>query len=468
MAASQQVNTASATRVTRAAVVLYGLLVLTCALGLLAQTATNTVIPTIADEFGIGLGLAQWLATIYLLSSGIVIPIAAYWSHKMHMRSHALIGMAVLCAGSLVDYVAPSIWIMLLGRVMQAFGVGVVMPLMTTVAVTRFPPGRRATAMGIAGIALGVCPNLGPTVCGALDGMWGWRSFFLIMAGLSALLFALMFLLVKEDDLPNKDMRFDTISFMQSVFALGGLLLGLSNVSTYGVASVYVWVPLAIGIVFLVLFVKRQHVLAEPLINLRICESPRFVFGMIAVGALHASFVGVTLVIPLFVQNVQGGTALEAGYVLLPATIVAIVVNPLAGIFADKIGTRPVGLFFGMFLVIGAVLWLFIDESTPLWQLMCYQTIRDIGVSGFIGPLSTWSISGLPGPIIPDGSSASAIIRQVAAAFGTALMVLAIEATGAFSSLGAYGVLPYQVAFGVSALFALVALVCVAARVHND
>ena len=453
-------------RIARNSIVLYALLVLTVALGLLAQTATNTVIPVMASEFGIGLDLAQWVASIYLLGSGIVVPIAAYWSHKLHVRTHALIGMAMLCAGALLDYIAPDIWVMLLGRTMQAFGIGVVMPPMQAVAITRFPHGRQATAMGIAGIALGVCPNLGPTVCGALDGIWGWRSFFLVLAAASAVLFVCMFFLVKEDDIPNKDMRFDTLSFVQAAVALGGLLLGLSNVSSFGIASIYVWLPLAVGVVMLAVFLRRQRTLDEPLINLRIFESGQFTHGQIIVGLLHASFVGVTLVIPLFVENVQGGTSLQAGLVLLPATIVAIAVNPIAGILTDKLGARPVTLFSASSLFLGACLWLLIDEATPLWMLMAYQTIRAVGISGLIGPATSWSLMGLAGPFVPDGSSVSAIVRQVAAALGTALMVLAIEAGTAWAvSISALS-LPYQLAFGVSALLALFTLVHVIRHVR--
>ena len=219
-------------------------------------------------------------------------------------------------------------------------------------------------------------------------------------------------------------------------------------------------------LVFLVLFVQRQRVVEHPLMDLRIFKSRIFVGGLTASLFVFACFMGVTLVIPLYVIEVLGGTSLDAGLVILPSTITALIVNPLSGVMADKTSPRLTTLIFGTFLVVGSVSCVFVGEDTPLWLLAVWQTIRAIGVSGLIGPLVTFSLSGLNGPLVPHGSTAQVIGRQVAATFGTAIMVLLmtlfadVVATGSASMA-----LPYQASFAFSAVMAIGAMLLIIARV---
>ena len=173
---------------------------------------------------------------------------------------------------------------------------------------------------------------------------------------------------------------------------------------------------------------------------------------------------GITLVIPLYVVYVLGGTSLDAGLVALPSTFTALLVNPISGILADKTTPRLAALIFVSFLAVGSVTCVFVSHDTPLWLLTTWQTIRAIGVSGLIGPLLTYSLAGLKGPLVPHGSAASVVIRQVAATFGTALMVFCMTMVTAL--VGATSPLPYQVAFGFSAVLALACLVFVFLRVR--
>ena len=259
--------------------------------------------------------------------------------------------------------------------------------------------------------------------------------------------------------------HFETLSFVYSTLGFGGVLLGLSQASSYGLMSGWVWIPIAVGAVFLVLFVRRQQTVDEPLMDLRIFESSVFVSGLVASVFLFACFMGVTLIIPLYVTAVLGGTSLDAGLVLLPATFTALLVNPLSGVLADKTSPRLASLIFGAFLVAGSALCVTIGPETPLWYLSAGQTVRAIGVSGLIGPLITFSLSGLKGPLVSHGSSAMVIIRQVAATFGTAIMVFCVAA--ASDAFGASSALPYQAAFGFSAIMALLSLIVVITHVKK-
>ena len=445
---------------------LFALVTIGAALGNLSQTGVNTMLPAIMAEFGVDVDVGQWLTTGYMLMLGVAVPVATYLMRRFDDRAYAALSFGLFAVGSLVDLVAPEFFTMLIGRVLQAIAVGLIVPKMQAIAMTKFPPGRRATAMGIAGIALGFAPNIGPTVGGAMDYSFGWRSFFVLMVGITVLLVVLTLLVVKPDTLPDTSARFETVSFVYSTLGFGGVLLGLSQASSYGIASPWVWAPIIIGAVFLVLFVRRQRVVDQPLMDLRIFESRIFTGGLLASLFVFACFMGVTLVIPLYVIEVLGGTSLDAGLVILPSTITALIVNPLSGVMADKTSPRLTTLIFGTFLVVGSVSWVLIGEDTPLWLLAVWQTIRAIGVSGLIGPLVTFSLSGLKGPLVPHGSTAQVIGRQVAATFGTAIMVLLMTLFVDVVAVGsASSALPYQAAFALSALMAIMAMLLIVARV---
>ena len=437
----------------------FALVVFTCASGNLSQTGLNAMLPSIMNELDVDVALGQWLTTGYMLVIGVSVPIATYLSNRATVRVHLLVGILSFLAGSVLDWVAVNFAMMLAGRILQAVSVGVLLPLMQNIAVMQFPPGKRATAMGVGGIAMGFAPNIGPTVGGALEFAFGWRSFFLLLLVLNVVVLVLTLFLVRGGTPMRPDARFEGMSFLHSTLGFGGLLLGLSMASSYGFASPYVWVPIVIGAVFVWLFIRRQKRVEQPLIHLEIFQSSVYVHGLITIAFLFGSFMGVTLTIPLFVQDLQGGTSLDAGMVLLPATVVALIVNPLSGILADRFGTRPITIIFGSFLAVGSVLWIFVDETTPMWVLMLYQTIRSIGPSGLIGPLQTWSLSKLDMRIVPDGSSMSVLVRQAAASFGTAVCVFALAGlTGLATDFGMIA-LPYQISFGISAAFGVASFV---------
>ena len=445
---------------------LFALNTIGAACGNLSQTGLNAMLPTVMANFGVEVDVGQWLTTGYMLVLGVAVPIATYLMRRLDDRRYLLLSYSLFMVGSLLDLVATGFVVMLLGRVLQATAVGLFIPKNQAIAMTKFPPGRQATAMGIAGIALGFAPSVGPTVGGAMDSAFGWRSFFLLLFGLSVVLAVLVFALVKPTDEGDAEVRFETVSFIFSTLGFGGVLLGLSQASTYGFSSLWVWVPIAVGAVSLVLYVRRQRHVEFPLMDLRIFESRKYVIGLLASVFLFACYMGVTLVIPLYVQDVLGGTSLDAGLVTFPTVFTAILVNPLSGILADKTSPRFSSLIFGTFLAVGAVLCCFVGDDTPLWMLSIWQTIRAIGVSGLIGPLLTFSLSGLEGPLIGHGSSASVVIRQVAATFGTAIMVFCIAALLPFSADGVVGAaVPYQVAFGFSAVMGVMSLAIIIARV---
>ena len=443
---------------------LFAIVVLATAIGSFTQTVMNSMLLGVQADFGVEASVSQWLTTIYMLVIGITVPVMTFLSQKYSFRNIVFIALGLFVLGSLIDFVAPNFAVLLAGRVLQATATGITVPLVQVIALTRFPRERVGTMMGIAGIALGFAPNIGPLIGGVLVDSWGWRSFFVIILVVVLVLMLANFLFVTAEENPARSANLDIISLALSTLGFGGLLLGFSNAASLGVSSVLTWLPLAVGAVGLVAFVVRQRRAENPLINLRIFEFASYRVSFLAQNVLNASFMGITLIVPLCVMDLGlgSGTAVAAGLVFIPSTINALWLNPVAGIFVDKVGVRPVALVAAVLLLVGSISMVFVYEGMPLWMLTLMQTVRGAGVSLIIGPFITYGMMNLPREISMDGSAFFATTRQACASLGTAAMVL-IATFGIGLGLP---VLAYQAAFGLSALLAVATFAIVALKIR--
>lgn len=443
-------------------VVLVAIVIFGSCLGNLSQTALNAMFSGMAADFGVQMELGQWVTTLYMLVMGITVPSVTYLMRRFPLKNVVLAALLLLLIGAIVDAAAPSFEILICGRVLQAISAGITMPMMISVVMTSFPRDKQATVMGIAGIAMGFAPNIGPTIGGWMIEFAGWRSFFLALSACALALLAFAALLIARQPQADSSAKLDVVSLLLSALGFGGMLLGFSNASSFGLASPLIWVPIVAGMLFLAWYLRRQKRIEHPLTDLHIFDSWRYRVSFWAANALFASFMGITLIIPLFIENQWGGTALQAGLALLPGTVAAFIVNPLAGWLVDRIGARPVVVVSSVFLAVGAVSMAFISEQTPFWAIVALQGVRATGVSGLIGPLTSWGMADLPHEIMTDGSSFGTAVRQACASMGTALMVFAIAlGTSAGASL-----MGFHAAFAISGVFAVVVLVLALARVR--
>ncbi len=432
--------------------------------GNLSQTALNSMFSGIAQDFGVNVDLGQWATTLYMLVIGITVPIVTYLMRRFVLKRVILASLVLLVVGAAIDSVAWSFPLLLVGRVFQAVSAGITMPMMMSLIMMNVPRGRQATAMGIAGIAMGFAPNIGPTIGGWMLETTGWRSFFVVLTICSFVLLVLAVLIIKKDQVADTSVRLDVLSLIQSAFGFGGLLLGFSNASSYDIVSPLVWAPVVVGAMFLVAFIHRQRITDNPLIRLDIFKSRQYCISFWAMNFLYASFMGITLVIPLYIENLCGGTAFQAGLALLPGTVAAFVINPLAGVLTDKIGARPVVVTASFCLALGASLMAFVDENTPYWVIIVMQSIRATGVSGLIGPLNSWGMSKLAPELTTDASSFGTAIRQAFASLGTALMVYAIVVGPSFGSAA----MGFHLGFGFSAVCAIMTFITAVLFVKRD
>lgn len=445
-------------------VLLVSIVMLGSCFGNLSQTALNSMFAGMAKDFGVDAGVGQWVTTLYMLVLGITVPAVTYLMRRFVLKNVIIASLILLILGGVVDAAALNFPMLIAGRILQAISAGITMPMMMSLIMTSVPPERQATAMGISGIAMGFAPNIGPTIGGWMIETTGWRSFFVALAICSLVLTVVALATIKKTPAEDSGMRLDTLSLVQSALGFGGLLLGFSNASSYEFSSPFIWVPVVVGAVFLVFFMRRQRRVDCPLIHLEILNSKQYLVSFWASNFLYASFMGITLIIPLYIENLWGGSAFLAGLALLPGTIAAFFINPLAGILTDKIGARPVVIVAAFFLAAGASMMAFVDENTPYWMIFVMQGIRATGVSGLIGPLNSWGMSKLPPWFMTDASSFGTAVRQAFASLGTAIMVFAIMVVGPFMGSAAMG---YHLGFGFSAVCAILVLVIAIVWVKN-
>lgn len=431
----------------------FTVVVLTCALGSLTQTVMNSMLGGVQADFGTDGYVGQWLTTIFMLVIGITVPLVTHLARRFSIRQLMLASIALFAVGAVIDWLAPDFLVLFLGRIPQAVATGITLPLLQTIAMTRFPAERTGTAMGIAGIAMGFAPNIGPLIGGALVDTLGWRSFFIILLVVLAALFIAALACIPREESPARDAQLDLISLALSTLGFGGLLLGFTDAASMPLIDPGVVVPLLIGAACLILFVSRQNRIEHPLISMRIFDAASYRVSFFAQNCLFASFMGITLVVPLFVMGVCGGSAIDAGIVFIPATILAVVFNPVAGMLSDRIGARKVVVGGAVLLCAGAISMAFVDAATPLWLLTLMQTVRGVGVSSLIGPLNSWGMRQLAPQHMVDGSAFFTTVRQACASLGTALMMLVISAAGGTA-------LAYELAFALSAALSVAVLVC--------
>ena len=231
-----------------------------------------------------------------------------------------------------------------------------------------------------------------------------------------------------------------------------------------GLAEPLVWAPVLVGIACVALFVTRQHAISEPLLDMRIFTFREYRVSIVAQCLLYGCFMGMTLIIPLTVIEAGGHNAFEAGLVLFPGALAALVFEPGAGMATDRFGARKVAIFGGCFLLVGALLCSIVPSDAPLWLMALGQTLRCAGLTTLIPTTTSWGLGSLgKAGLTTHGSAGMIMSRQIAASLATAVMVFLI---GCFPLSGEF--MGFHAALGFSALLALGCLLVVIAKIPRS
>ncbi|HDA6950353.1 TPA: DHA2 family efflux MFS transporter permease subunit [Staphylococcus aureus] len=406
-------------------------------IAILNQTLLNVALPKINTEFNISASTGQWLMTGFMLVNGILIPITAYLFNKYSYRKLFLVALVLFTIGSLICAISMNFPIMMVGRVLQAIGAGVLMPLGSIVIITIYPPEKRGAAMGTMGIAMILAPAIGPTLSGYIVQNYHWNVMFygMFIIGILAILVGFVwFKLYQYTTNPKADIPgiiFSTIGF-------GALLYGFSEAGNKGWCSVEIETMFAIGIIFIILFVIRELRMKAPMLNLEVLKFPTFTLTTVINMVVMLSLYGGMILLPIYLQNLRGFSALDSGLLLLPGSLIMGLLGPFAGKLLDTIGLKPLAIF-GIAVMTYATWELTkLNMDTPYMTIMGIYVLRSFGMAFIMMPMVTAAINALPGRLASHGNAFLNTMRQLAGSIGTAILVT-VMTTQTTQHLSAFG-----------------------------
>lgn len=406
-------------------------------IAILNQTLLNVALPKINTEFNISASTGQWLMTGFMLVNGILIPITAYLFNKYSYRKLFLVALVLFTIGSLICAISMNFPIMMVGRVLQAIGAGVLMPLGSIVIITIYPPEKRGAAMGTMGIAMILAPAIGPTLSGYIVQNYHWNVMFygMFIIGIIAILVGFIwFKLYQYTTNPKADIPgiiFSTIGF-------GALLYGFSEAGNKGWGSVEIETMFAIGIIFIILFVIRELRMKAPMLNLEVLKFPTFTLTTVINMVVMMSLYGGMILLPIYLQNLRGFSALDSGLLLLPGSLIMGLLGPFAGKLLDTIGLKPLAIF-GIAVMTYATWELTkLNMDTPYMRIMGIYVLRSFGMAFIMMPMVTAAINALPGRLASHGNAFLNTMRQLAGSIGTAILVT-VMTTQTTQHLSAFG-----------------------------
>lgn len=404
------------------------ILMLGAFIGLFGETALNMALTNIMGEFSIKPVIAQWLTTGYLLVLAILVPISALLMKWFSTRQLVIGGIVISLLGAILAALSPSFAILLLGRIVQAMGTGILIPVMVSVLLLIFPIHKRGVVMGIMGLVITLGPALGPTLSGVIISALGWHYIFWISAVFYLLLtlFAIAKIVnVSEITKP----KIDLLSILLSTIGFGGLIYALSTMAEKPLSAPIVWAPLLTGIIALVLFGIRQMIMEQPMVNLRVFRFPMFTLGTVMMFFSILVILSTAILLPLYLKSALLMSAVLAGLLLLPGNAVNVIMSPIVGTLFDKWGPRPFVIVGSIFVLIGNIIFLSsLSATTPAWQIVVAFMVLFFGLTMVTMPSQTNALNQLPRELYADGSAAMNTLNQVAGAAGTAIAITVFTA----------------------------------------
>lgn len=406
---------------------------------ILNETIMGVALPQLMAEFGVTAATAQWLTTAFLLTMAVVIPISGFLLTRLPLRTVFVLAMSSFTLGTLTAATAPVFEVLVAGRVVQAVGTALMMPLLMTTILTIVPAERRGQMMGTISIVISVAPAVGPTISGIVLDQLSWRWIFWLVLPIAVLALVLGATWVRNVTEPQR-VPIDVPSVLLSALAFGGLIYGLSSVgeSASGETPVAPWVPVALGAVALALFVRRQLRLRErALLDLRAFVTPTFSIAVALVAVSMMALFGTLILLPIYLQDVLGLSTLRTGLLLLPGGLTMGLLAPFVGRLFDRVGPRP--LVAPGAAVASTALWVMatqLDAETTSGTVIAVHVLLSVGLALMFTPLLTSALGSLPQHLYSHGSAIVGTVQQVAGAAGTALFVTVMtrQSTAAISA----------------------------------
>lgn len=391
-------------------------------MGIINETLLATALPSIQNYFSISQGEVQWMTTAFLMTNGVMIPISAFLIDRFTTRGLFLTAIGLFGTGTLIGAIAPVYPVLLLARIVQASGSGIMLPLLMTVLLAIIPVERRGTAMGLIGIVIAFAPAIGPTLSGWLLNHFSWHSLFIVMLPIVAITITIAALFLRNVTELRKP-EIDILSIILSSVGFGSFLYGFSMASENSWTSPLVLGTISVGIVVIGLFIWRQLVLKTPMLEFRIFKFRTFTLAIVITMTVLISLIGAETLLPLFMQNVLDFTPLKSGLMLLPGAIVIGVMSPFTGRLFDKYGAKYLALTGMGIVTVTTFMFTKISLDTSFTYLTVIYAIRMFGLSFALMPVMTSALNQLPPKWYAHGSAMANTMQQISASIGTAILV---------------------------------------------
>ena len=386
---------------------------------ILDSTVVNVALSKFEEEFGSSLNTIQWTFTGYTLALSAVIPLAGWMTDKFGAKRIFLITIALFTLGSALCAAAQTIDQLIIYRVIQGLGGGMVMPIGMAMIFRLAPPERRGSVMGMLGIPMLMAPALGPVLSGWLieEATWHWIFLINVPIGIAALLIGVKYL---PKIAQGKPPALDIIGMILAPIAFASLAYGVSEGGRNSWSAVPTVVALAVGGLALILFIIVELRHRQPLLELRVFRSSDFTRGILLTWVVQIALFGAMILVPVYLQNVMQYSAFETGLIMLPQAMGSMLFMPIGGKLFDKIGARPlaiVGLLSvscALFLLSGVQL------DTPLIQIIVPLFLVGSGMGLSMMSLNTHVLNAAPRDLVSRVTPLTTAAQQVVTSFAVA------------------------------------------------
>lgn len=388
--------------------------------GMFGETALNIALPQLSAIFEVDSSLMQWMVVGHMLIIGLVLPFASLLMKWFPVRKLALFALGIFAVGSIISGCAGSFPVLLLGRMIQGVGPGLILPMMFALVLEVFPAHKIGAAMGTCALIVMFAPAVGPTLAGFIIGAFSWRWIFFTFAIILVIgmIFAAKFM-VNTYELTKPPI--DALSCVLSIVGFGGLVIGVGLASSCGWLSAPVLISLILGILCIALYVRRQLQMENPILNMNAFKNSGFTVGAICVMLAFGITMSAMYLMPQYMQN---GLLLEitlVGVVLLPGGVMNAVFSLISGKLYDKIGAKGPAVCGFLLAAIGAGLLLTTTPETSQGFVILCHCILLIGVPLAMSPSQTCGLNSLPPELSTDGSTILNTVQQVWGAICTAV-----------------------------------------------
>ncbi|MEK3719745.1 DHA2 family efflux MFS transporter permease subunit [Paenibacillus sp. FSL H8-0034] len=397
-------------------------------IGLFSETALNMALGDLINVFQVSSSTVQWLTTGYLLTLGILVPVSGLLLQWFSTRQLFTASLIFSIIGTLVAAVAPGFAMLMLARVIQAIGTGLLLPLMFNTILLIFPIHKRGATMGLMGLVIMFAPAIGPSVSGLIIENLNWHWIFWV--SLPFLVIALLSGITYMQNVSTiTKPKIDVLSIILSTIGFGGIVYGFSSAGESGWGSSIVISTIVVGLTALLLFSLRQLKMSKPMIDLRVFKYPMFTLGLLAVFITFMIILSSMILLPLYLQTGLALAAFSAGLVLLPGGVLNGLMSPLTGRIFDKYGPR--GLVVPGFAIMIVMLWILstVNTETSILTVVLLHSFLFIGVSMVMMPAQTNGLNQLPKELYPDGTATMNTLQQVSGAIGTAVAITIMSAS---------------------------------------